>query len=103
MTLPVPRIPRRVWIGKGYWIAVSLISKSKMNEILEDTSNERTDGFWLSTLGELRSNKDSSVKAGTIYIYSRLDNTEKWETYWHEMLHALVDISSFDGQTSVVT
>ena len=90
MTVPVHRLPRRVHLGKGYVVEVVLVGPRKLAELL-DEDDTVYDGFFESSFG------DGKV-AGRICINSRLPIAKKWATYWHELIHAVNDISAFDNQ-----
>ena len=89
------RLPRRVALGKGYYILVHLAnSKEIMDALDEDTLT--ADGVWFNELGENSKNKKGEVLAGRILIHRKLSSPKKWDTYWHELLHAVNDLMAYD-------
>lgn len=93
----IKRLPRTVPVGRGYAIRVALVTKSEMKQAVDDGNDDATppDGLWAESLGE--------KYAGTIYIGQWLPMPQKWDTYWHEMIHVLNDIMAYDRETPVKT
>lgn len=91
------RIPRRVSVGKGYYIDVLLVSPNVLKEELEEDEHT-ADAAWFNELGP-RSN--GKALAGRIMISSRLSTTARWDAYWHELLHAVNDIMAWDREHPV--
>ena len=90
------RLPRCVRIGRGYHLIVVLANQTTLREIAEAEDDELLDGFWdskLSTIGGL---------AGIIYIHNKLTVAQRWDIYWHELLHAVNDIMLYDRATLVI-
>ena len=101
------RLPRRIKIG-GYVIEIVLASQKEIREAIDDTDpKSKFDGVWLSKLGDttedIFGDEVECEADGIIYIYSRLPSQQKWEAFWHEMIHALVDISSYDKEHPLIT
>lgn len=82
------RIPRRVNLGRGYYIKVLLVTQTVIDEVYDD--GDSLDGLWLNELGT------GVGRAGTIYIFQGLAAAQRWEVYWHELVHALNDIMAWD-------
>lgn len=91
------RIPRRVTVGKGYYIDVILVSPRILKEELEEDEHT-ADGAWLNELGP---RKNGRALAGRILISTRLTTAQRWATFWHEMIHALNDIAAWDAEQVV--
>ena len=70
----------------GYRI---LIEKSSPKEIEEETG-KRHDAFWLSLL------EGMSQFAGRIMIDKSISRFKQWRALWHEVEHAITDISDWD-------
>lgn len=78
-------IPRTMEV-LGYTI---LIEKASTAAIKEETG-ENHEGFWLSMLD------GQSKFAGRLMIDKGLSRYRQWKTLWHELEHALTDISDWD-------
>ncbi len=76
------RLPRRVNLGRGYLLAVRLVSKAELAVILNEDEGASA-GAW-------------DVDKDTIYIRRDLSAKQRWETYWHELVHAIHDIALRD-------
>ena len=76
------RLPRRVNLGRGYSLAVRLVSKAELAVILNEDEGASA-GAW-------------DVDKDTIYIRRDLSAKQRWETYWHELVHAIHDIALRD-------
>ena len=81
------RLPRRVYLGKGYYVAVMLASKTALREAVEDEDADIY-GAFMPVYGW--------PKFGDIYILKSLPASQKWETYWHELVHAVNDLMAWD-------
>lgn len=91
------RLPRRLHLGKGYTVEIVLASQAVLREVCEAEDHEHLDGVWDSLLG------DGGKVAGRIYVYDKLPLSQKWETYWHELAHAVTDISAWDRESQLKT
>lgn len=87
------RIPRRINVGRGYYIEVLLVSPNVLREELEEDEHT-SDGAWFNELGPRTNGRQ---RAGKIYISNRLSGQQRWATYWHEMIHAMNDIAAWDS------
>lgn len=76
------RLPRRVNLGRGYSVAVRLVSKAELAVVLNEDEG--------ASAGAWDADKD------TIYIRRDLTAKQRWETYWHELVHAIHDIALRD-------
>jgi len=84
------RLPRRTRLGADYYVLVRIVNPA----IIRDVVEEDADGCWIESLAKIA----HGGPAGTIYINSKLSLAEKWDTYWHELQHALVDVMSWDAK-----
>jgi hypothetical protein len=76
------RLPRRVNLGRGYSVAVRLVSKADLAVILNE-DEDASAGAW-------------DADQNTIFIRRDLTVKQRWETYWHELVHAIHDIALRD-------
>lgn len=75
------RLPRRVPLGLGNTVKVVLVTKAQLKEIIDDDDPENEyDGYW-------------DVENLTIYINRNIKTAERIKTYWHELVHAVHDLS----------
>ena len=91
------RIPRRVNMGRGYYVEVLVVSPHVLREELEEDEHT-SDGAWFNELGPRTNGKQ---RAGRIMISNRLTAAARWDCYWHELLHALNDIMAWDREHPV--
>ena len=89
------RLPRRVRLGRGYVVEVVLAPQATLRDVCE-VDEEHLDGAWDSQLGE-------DGLTGRIYVYEKLSLGKKWETYWHELVHAVNDIMAWDREHPLKT
>ena len=82
MTNRGTRLPRRVNLGRGYSVAVRLVSKADLAVILNE-DEDASAGAW-------------DADQNTIFIRRDLTAKQRWETYWHELVHAIHDIALRD-------
>jgi hypothetical protein len=87
------RIPRRVNVGRGYYVEVLIVSPTVLKEELEEDEHT-SDGAWFNELGPRANGK---TRAGKIMISSRLNSVQRWSTYWHEMIHVMNDIACWES------
>lgn len=93
-----PRLPRRVFLGKGYYVDVLLATQAELWEVINDEPDSNRDilyGLWDAD--------HAWPKFGTIYIWKKPIATQKWDTYWHELLHAVNDLMAWDRDHPLVT
>jgi hypothetical protein len=64
-------------------------------DFCDDT--EELDGYWESLLGQ-----DGKI-VGRIYIHQSLSSAQRWDTYWHELVHAVNDIMAWDRKEPLAT
>ena len=76
------RLPRRVNLGRGYSIAIRLVGKAELAVVLNEDEGASA-GAW-------------DVDTSTIYVRRDLTSKQRWETYWHELVHAIHDIALRD-------
>jgi hypothetical protein len=62
---------------------------------MEAEHDEPSEGLWEPTLGE--------KVAGRICIGRWLPAPERWAVYWHELLHAINDITAWDRDQALTT
>ncbi len=91
------RLPQGVNLGLGFWFKVELALLSKIKDFLEEDEGEYF-GACDSDLGGA-----PKSPAGVIYILRTSPASKRWETYWHEIKHALADIAAWDREHPVVT
>jgi hypothetical protein len=84
------RLPKRTRLGADYSVVVRIVSPA----IIRDVLGEDADGCWIESVAKVA----EGGPAGTIYINSKLPLAQKWDTYWHELQHAIVDIMSWDAK-----
>ncbi len=84
------RLPRRARLAADYYVLVRIVNPA----IIRDVVEEDADGCWIESLARIA----DGGPAGTTYINSKLPLAEKWDTYWHELQHALVDVMSWDAK-----
>lgn len=80
------RIPRRVNLGYGFVLRVTLLPPLALMEELMKYADQEIDKSEGTVSGFLDGD------SWTIYINSRLSAKNKWDTYWHELQHAITDI-----------
>mgnify|MGYP001561318120 CR=1 FL=1 len=83
------RIPRRVDLGHGFVLKVVLVPPLRLAELYWDYLDTDPDSKNGTLAGFL---DDTDVLHWVIYINSRLPKKEKWDTFYHELLHAVTDI-----------
>lgn len=89
-TAPAPsrrghKIPRRIFLGRGYVVKVLLVSPAALVELCDDEVE----------LGQLEGLWDDD--AMTVYIDRTLSRARQWGAYWHEFDHALNDCRSWSS------
>jgi hypothetical protein len=84
------RLPRKTWLGGSYYVAVRVVNPA----IIRDVVGEDADGCWIESLAKVV----EGGPAGTIYVKSTLSLAEKWDTYWHELQHAVLDVMGWDAK-----
>lgn len=92
------RLPSKVHLGRGYVVEVVLVAQSYFSERGWTEDDELLDGYWESLLGE---GVDQVV--GRIFIHERISRQAQWETYWHEMIHAVNDVMAWDREAPRAT
>ncbi len=93
----IRRVPRRVHVGRGYVVEVVLVQQRIFRERDFCEDGEELDGYWESFLGQ------DELIAGRVYIHQGLSPASRWDTYWHEMVHALNDIMAWDRKEPLAT
>ena len=84
------RPPRRLSLGRGYVVPVFLVPPATLAEMLDEEDwapEDRSPGTW-------------DVDGWAIYLRSDLPVAELWNTYWHEVAHAVIDIARIDARTA---
>lgn len=76
-------LPAKVRIGRGYVVKVAHVTPSHLQEIADDDEPNCTAGCWIT-------------EDMTIYIDNSLPLRRQWETYFHELQHAVHDISELN-------
>lgn len=92
------RLPRRVHLGGGYYVKVLLVSPKVLLEQLEEDDDEKGkyyDGFFIAEYGY--------PCFGTIYVNNKLKRGAKWETYFHELIHAVNDLGAWTKDHPLAT
>jgi hypothetical protein len=84
------RLPRKARLGGEYYVLVRIVNPA----IIRDILGEDADGCWIESLAKAA----EGGPAGTIYINAQLPLTERWNTYWHELQHAVVDVMGWDAK-----
>lgn len=77
------RLPRRVHLGNGHVVTVTLVSRQTLKDLNGD-EDEPLEGLW-----------DSDTRA--IYVLRSLGSADRWRVYWHELLHAVNDLAAHDS------
>jgi hypothetical protein len=76
------RIPKEVRFGRGYAISVVLVPPTQLADLLDEEQEapeHRSPGGW---------KKEDMA----IYVSSATTVRERWEVYFHELIHAALDI-----------
>jgi hypothetical protein len=82
------RLPRRVNLAPGIHILVLLAPQSALQEEAEiDDPKLLVDGLWVASYG--------APVFGTIWIDKALSPSRRWETYCHELIHAVNDAAAW--------
>jgi hypothetical protein len=82
------RLPRRVRLSPRVHILVQLASQTDLQEEAEiDDPKLLVDGLWVPAYG--------TPVFGTIWIDKKLNATKRWETYCHELIHAVNDVAAW--------
>jgi hypothetical protein len=84
------RLPRRTNL-LGYMVETILVSQTVLREEMGDEDGGIYEGGWFPDLGEKIS--------GRILILATLPLWKKRVVWWHELEHAVTDISSWDEET----
>jgi hypothetical protein len=84
------RLPRKTRLGADYYVLIRIVNPA----IVRDVVGEDADGCWIESLAKVA----EGGPAGTIYINSKVRLAQKWDTYWHELQHAIVDVMSWDAK-----
>lgn len=92
-----PRVPHEVYLGPRYRVTVLYVSQQVLAELQGgerpgDEDASVLDGYWSYEAGDSR---DRWIE-GKIYIEDRGSLAKRWETYRHEMKHALADVHDQD-------
>lgn len=88
MPQPKYRIPRRVDLGHGYIVRTILVPPLRLIELFTEYSDSEPEpGDTMS--GFIDDDDDTNW---IMYINSRIPVSEKWDTFYHELLHAVTDI-----------
>lgn len=77
------RLPSHVNLGLGQRVYVKVVSQAKIRELVGEEADDGTDtyeGFW-------------DCEERTIFIDKSLSTIQKHRVYWHELLHAVHDLS----------
>ena len=80
------RLSRTTHVGGGYKVVTKLVTRTQLAQLLDES--ERPSESW--------SPGGWDVDSMTIYISKHLSSGKKWETYWHELAHAVHDIALID-------
>lgn len=83
------KLPTVVRLGRGYKVKVRLAGAKRIKQLLGCEGV----GCWADHLHEA---KDGII--GVIYIDKGLPEAEQWDTYWHELIHAINDVSLWDRE-----
>ncbi len=85
----IHRISKRLWLDKSYCLDTFLVNGKTMAELGDDDDDEgfRTKGLWLPKFEE-------RPCVGHIYLLDSLSLAHKWETWRHELVHALNDLGN---------
>jgi hypothetical protein len=73
-------------------VKIVLTTQTVIRQVMEAGPDKSYKGVWDEDLSEDR------WHAGVIYIDRRLPADERWDTFWHELAHAITDISSWDRE-----
>lgn len=88
MTLGKQRLPRRVRLSPQVHILVMLVSQKTLQEEAEiEDPRLVVDGIWNASYGV--------PVFGTIMIDKKLSASQRWETYCHELIHAVNDAAAW--------
>ena len=88
------KLPTRKNIGRGYTISIKLITPTELAHITNETDSKNYMG--LRPIARKSSAGAWIDTTRTIYIDKSLTKQKQWEVYWHEMLHAILDIGTLD-------
>jgi len=77
------KLPALVRLGRGYAVRVLLVAPTQLQEILEEDDPHLAAGCW-------------SIEDYHIYIDNTLSRQRQWETYFHELQHAVHDIAELN-------
>lgn len=80
------RLPRRVHVGRGYVVQVRLIAHRALADVMGELDKPR----------DLRSPGGWDVEVMTIWLDRTVSKRIQWETYWHELGHAVHDVALMD-------
>jgi hypothetical protein len=82
------KLPRRVRIAHGVDILVLLATQAALQEEAEiEDPTMVVDGLWCAAYG--------TPVFGTIMIDKKLNASQRWETYCHELIHAVNDAAAW--------
>jgi hypothetical protein len=84
------RLPRKTRLGADYYVLVRIVNPA----IVRDLLGEDADGCWIESVVKVA----EGGPAGTIYINSKLSLAQRWDAYWHELQHVMVDVMSWDAK-----
>lgn len=83
------RLPRKISLGGGHVVEIVLVPVSTMKDLTDDDSH--LDAVWEPLLHE------EGPLSGRIYIWNKLSAKQRLAVLYHELIHALNDILSWEN------
>lgn len=77
------RLPKSINLGRGYVVRVFLVTPAQILDMLDGEEKDAVAGFW-----------DDEEFA--IYVDSTVSRRRQWEIYFHELQHAVHDVSELN-------
>lgn len=85
------RLPRKIRFGH-YVVDIVLCSQSVLRDEMDDDDGGVYNACWVPDLDL------GNTIHGRIFVLDKLSLGQKWDALWHELYHALTDISGWDSE-----